>query len=579
MVFARSTAIGLQAVPEGAVVVLHPTPDRGWNDFSYRVHMDAAVRTEAGAIYSYPFRMLVEGADSTTAALRERLGERTWMRLGVDGDPPIVSMLQNEEAYALMVRQLGFDLAVRVLRATGDAVVTELEGDQPERRALLATEAFHLAVLRENETYTAFRRAARHLRPTPAPPLEDAAVSLLIAARLRSADGPHLVDVDFTPDPLGRDRLAVLIGPNGVGKTQIMLSMLDGLRASGQGGLLAAARSRPHILRAEGDAVAWGPPAYKRVVVFSSTHSDVYPSSLPPWEIDYQYFSMTGGRDRGGDALTVSLVDCLRDDRRILFAPLAPEADDQDVLGFGDRVDRLKLLQALLEPLGLWRNLYLPLVSAEDLDFEVRRWEDRLYVPVSRRMNEKRHLQMVQNIDLAAPPVIFAGDDIRRLSSGETAMLRFAAQAVASVETGTLFLFDEPETHLHPNYISEFADILHRLLKQTRSVALIATHSVYLVRETPSKRVRIVTVADGQVMIDPPRMQTFGASIENISQAVFGDGRLRHRFQKTLAEWIEKREDPVDIDEVLERYGAALNPETLSYIARLLARARPGEDA
>ena len=575
VVFAKTTRAGFEALAEGRGVVLYPASDRGWNDFSHRVHINAMVRTEAGVSYGYALRMLVEGATNTVAALTQRLGDnRSWMPLDA-GDLRFVSMLQNAQSYEQMVQQLGFELAVRVLRATGDAVVLQLEGGAPERQALLQTDGFHLAVLRESETYTAFRRAARHLRPQPAPPADDAAISLLIAARLRSAATAHVVDFDFTPDPLGRDRLAVLIGPNGAGKTQIILSMLDALRSSDHTPLLSAGLRAPHILRSTEGALAWGAPPYNRVLVFSSTHSDVYPQSLPPWELDYQYFSMTGGRERGGDALTVSLVDCLRDDRRLMFDPLPAGEDDPDDLDFGDPIDRLKLLQSLLEPLGLWRELHLPLTSSDDLDFGVRMWGERAYFPIWRRMNEQRNLQLFQHIDLSAEPLVFSEGEVRRLSSGETAMLRFASQAVAGIEVGTLLLFDEPETHLHPSFISGFAEVLHRLLKQTRSVAIIATHSVYLVRETPSQRVRILAVEDGAVTAAAPRMQTFGASLESISHAVFGDGLQRHRFQRTLAEWVAEDDQASDIETVLENHGADLNPETLSYIARLLAGSRP----
>jgi ABC-type branched-subunit amino acid transport system ATPase component len=574
ILFARSVQAGLTALAGRAGVILHPTQDRGWNDFSYRMHMDVAVLTDKGVLHSYSFRMLVDGERFTSGALSTRLGSnRDWMPLG-DNGPVFVSMLQRESEYALRVQQLGFDLAVAVLRATGDAVVLGVEGGDPDRLALLASEPFHLAVLREHETYTAYRRAARHLRPQPAPVSEDAAASLVIATRLRSVEAPHIVDVDFEPDPLGRDRLAVLIGPNGAGKTQLMLSMLDGLRPSNDGPLLASARRRPHLWRLADEGFLVGPPVYNRVVVFSSTLSDVYPQSLPPWEIDYQFFSMTGVRDRSGDALTTSLVDCLRDDRRVTFDPLPPEQDDAEDLDFGDRLDRLKLLQSLLEPLGLWSGLHLPLTTGEGLDFAVLTWDGRAYFPIGRNMNEKRNLQLVQHIDLTAQPVLFRQGEARRLSSGETAMLRFAAQAVAAVEAGSLFLFDEPETHLHPSFISAFAEILHRLLKQTRSVALIATHSVYIVRETPSRRVRIITTEDDGVVVGPPRLQTFGASLDSISHAVFGDGEQRHRFQRTLDEWLSRSSSPDDIESILETHGADLSPETLSYLARRLARSR-----
>ena len=42
-----------------------------------------------------------------------------------------------------------------------------------------------------------------------------------------------------------------------------------------------------------------------------------------------------------------------------------------------------------------------------------------------------------------------------RLSSGERIMVYLWSQLVAYIRFDTLILFDEPETHLHPNAISE----------------------------------------------------------------------------------------------------------------------------
>ena len=130
-----------------------------------------------------------------------------------------------------------------------------------------------------------------------------------------------------------------------------------------------------------------------------------------------------------------------------------------------------------------------------------------------------------------------------------------------------MFLLDEPETHLHPHYVSLLMSMLDRLLELSGSIALIATHSAYIVREVPARRVRIVRRdRDGNVAIDPPRMQTFGASIDTISQFVFGDVETRHRFQTVLDGWIA-RHPKATLDEFREQFREDLNVETLSYFA------------
>jgi ABC-type transporter Mla maintaining outer membrane lipid asymmetry ATPase subunit MlaF len=168
-------------------------------------------------------------------------------------------------------------------------------------------------------------------------------------------------------------------------------------------------------------------------------------------------------------------------------------------------------------------------------------------------------------------PVLFGiGPGKRELSSGELAMLRFAAQAAGSAERGCLFLFDEPETHLHPNFVSEFMAVLNTILAATQSVAIIVTHSAYIVREVPSQRVRIFSLEDRKIAIDRPRLQTFGASIDSISQFVFADTSISHQYQETLQTWLDSLGSDISIEGIIERFGNQMNSETLSYVARLI---------
>ncbi|MNT94887.1 hypothetical protein D3C72_2366590 [compost metagenome] len=76
---------------------------------------------------------------------------------------------------------------------------------------------------------------------------------------------------------------------------------------------------------------------------------------------------------------------------------------------------------------------------------------------------------------------------------------------------------------------------------------------------------------DGVVLADPPRLQTFGASVEAIAHAVFADGEDIRLHEELLDAWISQRGfTAVDLPRVVEVYGDELNPETLSYIARRL---------
>lgn len=542
-----------------ALIIVPDTSD--WNDFSAKLRADLHVIGVNDAGPALRVRLLIEGHERTRSYLIDNLGITDGAagrsRRRIDRiNHPFVTVLQSEEDYKRLVVLLGFDDAIGCLRKMHDAVLAGLEREtdvDAETLRLTQTIAFHQSALRDESTWVAFRQGDRYLTPNRPDDVDDAAASFTVEANLRGMVGEHHLDADFGEEfPLSR-RVLVLVGQNGTGKTRLFEAMVDGLR------IAPPWDEAPGVDR----PAAFDPrPGFSRLIVFSSVASDPYPTSVPPWEgIDYRYHRMIGAKGGEGGGLTMALIDCLRADRQ--------------TQGYG-RDGAMELLNTVLAPLGVSDNLYVELNEPEAADTlpPPTPIDGRSFFPLFRRMNEQRNLQLYARVRTDRPPVILTGRmRARNLSSGEVALMRFAALAVASLRRGTIFLFDEPETHLHPNYISQFMEMLDRLLELSGSIALIATHSAYVVREVPARRVRMITrdPDDEMIMIDPPTMQTFGASIDTISQFVFGDIGPKHRFQHVLEKYIEHHPDAT-VAQIRRRFAADLNPETLSYVAELVGR-------
>lgn len=148
------------------------------------------------------------------------------------------------------------------------------------------------------------------------------------------------------------------------------------------------------------------------------------------------------------------------------------------------------------------------------------------------------------------------------LSSGEISFLKFAAQASLHIENGSLLLLDEPETHLHPNFISRFVSLLDGLLEATGSAAIIATHSAYFVREVFREQVTVLSVdSENIVTAQHPKLRTFGADVGAISYFVFGEDE-----PSRLAEEVERRliGNGVPWPQVYESYKDELSLEMLN---------------
>jgi len=450
---------------------------------------------------------------------------------------PFISLLPDEANYRDIIKKFGFDNGIAALRKMCDAVVARQENDNHTLTELAQSEEFHIGVLRYTGAYTALRRGSRHFRHEVPEPVEDAATDFQLTTKLKNSENNIEVLFNFSQFPIFRERIAVLIGKNGVGKTQLLKSLINAHLNKAKKTIKSDEFSEDTLV------------SVSRILVFSAVPSDPFPRSLGAWlGIDYEYFSINSAVEHRADSLLASLVACRFE-------------------GGGHQ----NVLRASLKKMGLWSNLYLPLrkrKNDDDLPY-VKIVDGLSYLRIGKGYNELDTLKAAQQIDWERYPVVLDDEGHpRELSSGEYAMMRFAAQIAAAIEPGSLLLLDEPEAHLHPNFISDQMEILYQLLKSTKSIAIIATHSAYVVREVPRENVKILNLEDGILSIDTPRMQTFGASIDTISQFIFGDTSVDHHFQKALQEWAKIVEPSIGIEGIIHEYGPSLNSESLSLIAQ-----------
>jgi energy-coupling factor transporter ATP-binding protein EcfA2 len=546
VVFAQNReAVVAADLPRPYVAVL-PDPEQ-FNDFGriYMARMMFAGFDDPPA--TFRFRLMVRGFDRTSEAITAIL-EGADVRPTDEVQLEFVSLLPESDQYRQIISQLGFNAAIGSLRRLGDAVVVKMEDEDQPRLELIRSQNFFLGIIRASGAFSALKRGSRYFRQVMPREIEDAAQGQLrFTAQLKSAQNRYELDIDFGEDPIFKTRTNVLIGKNGTGKTQLLKSMVDALTIAGPN-------------RQAENAPTFDPPLeVSRVIVFSSVPDDPFPKQIGAWlGIDYEHFTVNhADRDRP-DTLLDSLVTCVRDE------------NDRSLAQGQNDDDRIDLLRKGLNAIGIWHQLHLPLVppaADEGLPHEVE-IDERHYFPIGRRLGEQNSLFLLQRIDWNRLPIVLDPErQVRALSSGEISLVRLTAQLVSSIEQGSLLILDEPENHLHPNFVSDVMVLLQYLLETTRSVAMIATHSAYVVREVPRHRVHVLTLDDRHIQIVRPRMQTFGASIDTISQFVFGDTNLTHRYQERLEAWADEVGQEIGIDAVIEQFGDKLNAESLSIIA------------
>lgn len=137
-------------------------------------------------------------------------------------------------------------------------------------------------------------------------------------------------------------------------------------------------------------------------------------------------------------------------------------------------------------------------------------------------------------------------------------------------DQGTLVLIDEPETHLHPNLITEFMNLLYEVLVSTSSVAVVATHSAYVVRETPSHCVHVFRKKqDSTIAVDQFYIKTLGASVSELSETIFGDSLVESFNDKIVSQLIDRE---MSIENIIKQYSDVLSMDMLIKIKNNLKK-------
>lgn len=160
----------------------------------------------------------------------------------------------------------------------------------------------------------------------------------------------------------------------------------------------------------------------------------------------------------------------------------------------------------------------------------------------------------------------FFNDEIQlHLSSGQQTFIDLVINLLSLIKNNTLVLVDEPENTLHPNLEIDYIKILNSILEEFDSFAIIATHSPTIVREVPTNYVNIIKVNEqtNEVHISNPNIGTFGGDIGTISNYVFDDIL---KDKKVHEEWFKKEQEKyINFSEFEEKYKGILNYDFLLY--------------
>lgn len=125
-------------------------------------------------------------------------------------------------------------------------------------------------------------------------------------------------------------------------------------------------------------------------------------------------------------------------------------------------------------------------------------------------------------------------DTLKILSSGQNILLNIITEIIKNIRYDSLIIYDEPETHLHPNAISQLTNTLYTLTEEFESFCLIATHSPLVVQEMLAKNIYILEKEQNNLYVRKPNSETFGENLTVITNEIFGNRDVPDYFKIQL---------------------------------------------
>ncbi|WP_176015476.1 AAA family ATPase [Burkholderia sp. BCC0398] len=293
----------------------------------------------------------------------------------------------------------------------------------------------------------------------------------------------------------------VVIGANGVGKTRLLLALA---RAAGKGDLIVASSDT----RPGGQVIVHAPD----IVSFT------YEPNL------WKKYKNTGVKVI---ALGVSATEW-----KGLTSVI------QDLASSSSQQFRVNAYANIIRPIVDPIDVMVPIASPIMDDF-IEFINGKAYIPLLALGDAPQEI-----INLLDPTrsVVVRSSEIGsyNLSSGQKSLLLMTARLFLHGERKLIFI-DEPENHLHPQYVTLLMQTLQTTLIAMESRAVVITHSPFVVREVDKGAIQILELDERSMpCLYQTSLQTFGGDVAQISDYVFGDRAVRKGYQVLIDSAVEK---------------------------------------
>lgn len=156
------------------------------------------------------------------------------------------------------------------------------------------------------------------------------------------------------------------------------------------------------------------------------------------------------------------------------------------------------------------------------------------------------------------------------ISSGQSSLMFVFCNIVSHIRYDSLLLFDEPETHLHPNAVTSLMNAIYELLEEYQSYGIICTHSPLIIREFLSRNVYVMERKNNYPLLKKIGLESFGENLTVLTEEIFGNKEVSKFYKNNINKLVEKGYGYDEIVSLLETTGVPLSLNITIFIKSLM---------
>ena len=485
---------------------------------------------------------------------------------GWSGEFPIpneeyISQFSDLDFYKTLIGSVGITETREVLKIFNDAGYMQNIEKIPKFQDLSNDIIFTNSLIRDTGAHKAYEEAWKLFEDRVENEIKD-----FVLNYFDKDNRVQSIKFNFFDNILPTD-INVLIGSNGIGKSYTLKIITDYILKIGLGDIRDLERKEilPFDMR----------PNFSNLIlvsysVFEEFYVDVLDKSVKNKD-SYKYFGLRERRSKD---------EKIDDFHKISIGKQIPRIDATKAIfkmlyenyQFGDQiwwVNKFLLAQETLKKAFQFEYIAIekPQIEIEG-DYDILEVNNKNYILINEKLERSYNLSNLDFINDKCTIEFIEENKIIELSSGQKLFSYIVLNILGELKKESLILIDEPELFLHPNLEIEFIGLLKSILKPFNSKAILATHSLSIVREIPSRCVHIYKESnEWGLQISNPPFQTFGADMQRISTYVFGDKSLTKPFEEWLEAYFQKED--VSAEYFLEHLKGQINEEMIMDILRL----------